>query len=229
MALDPIVFVVDDDVSLCTSLGLLIESAGWQSETFTSAQEFLSCPRVAVPSCLVLDVALPDISGLELQKRLSVDRIDMPIIFISGYGDVPITVQAMKAGAVEFLTKPVRGDALLSAIERALDRSRTTLEHEAEMQGLRECHSSLSRREHEVMELVVAGRLNKQVAAELGISEITVKAHRGKVMRKMKAGSLADLVRIAARLGLAFAPKRQTFNTVSRRIPSPSSAISAGI
>ena len=213
MAPDPIVFVVDDDVSLCKSLALLIESAGWQSETFASAQEFLSCPRVAAPSCLVLDVALPDINGLELQKRVSVDRIDMPIIFISGYGDVPMTVQAMKAGAVEFLTKPVGGDALLSAIERALDRSRTTLEHEAEMRVLRECHASLSRRECEVMELVVDGRLNKQVAAELGISEITVKAHRGKVMRKMNANSLADLVRVAARLGLAAAPKRQTLTS----------------
>jgi FixJ family two-component response regulator len=203
----PMVFVVDDDISVRESLELLIRNAGWQSETFESAQQFLSRPRVHVPSCLVLDVTLPGLNGLDLQKRVAVDRTDMPIIFITGYGDVPMTVQAMKAGAVEFLTKPFGDDALLSAIRQALERSRTVLDHEAEIRGLRDCYASLSRREREVMALVVSGLLNKQVGFELGISEITVKAHRGKVMRKMKAGSLADLVNMAARLRLAPAPK----------------------
>jgi len=199
----PIVFVVDDDASVRESLKLLIDSAGWKPETFASAQEFLSCPRALAPSCLVLDVTLPGLNGLELQKRVAADRIDMPIIFISGYGDVPITVQAMKAGAVEFLTKPLVGDVLLSAIQHAIERSQAALGHESEMRVLRDCHASLSRREREVMALVVSGRLNKQVGGELGISEITVKAHRGKVMRKMKASSLANLVNMAARLHLA--------------------------
>jgi FixJ family two-component response regulator len=203
----PIVFVVDDDVSVRKSLELLIDSAGWQPETFACAQDFLSCPRALAPNCLILDVTLPDINGLELQKRVAVDRFDMPIIFISGYGDVPMTVQAMKAGAVEFLTKPLRGDVLLSAIQHAIERSNTALEQEAQMQKLRDCYASLSRREREVMALVVSGLLNKQVGGELGISEITVKAHRGSVMRKMKADSLADLVNMAARLRLAPAPK----------------------
>jgi len=203
----PIVFVVDDDISVRRSLQSLIDSAGWQSETFASAQEFLSYPRVLAPSCLVLDVTLPDLNGLELQKRIAVDRTDMPIIFISGYGDVPMTVQAMKAGAIEFLTKPLGGDVLLSAIQHAIDRSSAALDHEKSMRTLRECHALLSRREREVMALVVSGLLNKQVGAELGISEITVKAHRGQVMRKMKADSLADLVNMAARLGLAASPE----------------------
>jgi FixJ family two-component response regulator len=203
----PIVFVVDDDVSVRESLESLIRFAGWEPETFASAQEFLARPRVLVPSCLILDVALPDLSGLDLQKRIAVDRIDMPIIFITGYGDVPMTVQAMKAGAVEFLTKPFGDDVLLSAIRHAIERSRIALAHEAEIRALRDRHASLSRREREVMALVVSGLLNKQVGGELGISEITVKAHRGKVMRKMKAGSLADLVNMAARLRLAPAPK----------------------
>jgi FixJ family two-component response regulator len=203
----PIVFVVDDDVSVRESLELLISGAGWQPETFASAQEFLARPRVLAPSCLVLDVALPDLNGLDLQKRVAADRIDMPIIFITGYGDVPMTVQAMKAGAAEFLTKPFGDDVLLSAIKHAIERSHAALRHEAEIQELRDRHASLTRREREVMALVVSGLLNKQVGGELGISEITVKAHRGKVMRKMEAGSLADLVTMAARLGLAPAPK----------------------
>ena len=199
----PIVFVVDDDVSVRESLELLIRCAGWRPETFASAQEFLARPRVLAPSCLVLDVSLPDLNGLDLQKRVAVDRIDMPIIFITGYGDVPMTVQAMKAGAVEFLTKPFSDDVLLSAIRHALERSHTALRHAAEIRALRDAYASLSRREQEVMALVVSGLLNKQVGGELGISEITVKAHRGKVMRKMKADSLADLVTMAARLQLA--------------------------
>ena len=203
----PIVFVVDDDVSVRESLESLIRCAGWQPETFASAQEFLSRPRVLAPSCLVLDVTLPDLNGLDLQKRVAVDRIDMPIIFITGYGDVPMTVQAMKAGAVEFLTKPFSDDVLLRAIRAALAHSHVALGHEAEMRLLRDRYASLTQRERQVMALVVSGLLNKQVGGELGISEITVKAHRGKVMRKMKADSLPDLVNIATRLDLASTPK----------------------
>ena len=199
----PVVFVVDDDVSVRESLELLIRSAGWQPETFESAREFLSRPRALVPNCLILDVNLPDLNGLDLQKLVSVERTDMPIIFVTGYGDVPMTVKAMKAGAVEFLTKPFSDDVLLAAIEQALERSRAPLALDSEMRALRDRHASLSRREQEVMALVVTGLLNKQVGFELGISEITVKAHRGQVMRKMKAGSLADLVNMAARLGIA--------------------------
>jgi FixJ family two-component response regulator len=206
-AVTPIVFVVDDDISMRESLELLIRSEGWKPETFASAQEFLARPRVFVPTCLVLDVSLPGLNGLDLQKRVAIERIDMPIIFITGHGDVPMTVQAMKAGAVEFLTKPFGDEVLLTAIRHALERSHTALVHEAEMLSLRECYASLSPREREVMALVVSGLLNKQVGGELGISEITVKAHRGQVMQKMKADSLADLVRMAARLGLAPAPK----------------------
>jgi FixJ family two-component response regulator len=194
-----VVFVVDDDVSVRESLELLIGCAGWQPRIFASAQEFLCCPRVLEPSCLVLDVRLPDLNGLDLQKLVA-DRIEMPIIFITGYGDVPLTVRAMKAGAVEFLTKPFVDEALLNAIRDALDRSQTALNCEAEIGMRRGRYTALSRREREVMALVVCGRLNKQVGAELGISEITVKAHRGRVMQKMQADSLADLVTMAARL-----------------------------
>lgn len=194
-----VVFVVDDDVSVRESLELLIGCAGWQPRIFASAQEFLCCPRVLEPSCLVLDVRLPDLNGLDLQKLVA-DRIEMPIIFITGYGDVPLTVRAMKAGAVEFLTKPFVDEALLNAIRDALDRSQTALNCEAQIGMLRGRYTGLSRREREVMALVVCGRLNKQVGAELGISEITVKAHRGRVMQKMQADSLADLVTMAARL-----------------------------
>ena len=201
-----IVFVVDDDVSVRESLELLIKSAGWRPETFVSAQEFLSRPQSPVPCCLVLDVTLPGLSGLELQKQL-VERTDMPIIFITGHGDVPMTVQAMKAGAVEFLTKPFKDDVLLDAIRAAIERSRVALRHESELRILRDGFASLTPREREVMALVVSGLLNKQVGGELGISEITVKAHRGQVMRKMKADSLPNLVGMAARLGLRSAPR----------------------
>ena len=198
----PIVFVVDDDVSVRESLELLIDVAGWQPETFASAEEFLAHPRVLTPNCLVLDVSLPDLNGLDLQKLVA-DRIEMPIIFITGYGDVPITVRAMKAGAVEFLTKPLAEEALLGAIRHAIERSQTALGNEAEIQALRGRYASLTPREREVMALVVSGLLNKQVGFELGISEITVKGHRGKVMLKMKADSVADLVKMAVRLRLA--------------------------
>ena len=197
----PIIFVVDDDLSVRESLELLIKSAGWQPELFASAQDFLSRPRPSVPCCLVLDVTLPGLSGLELQKQLA-ERTDMPIIFITGHGDVPMSVQAMKAGAVEFLTKPFKDDVLLDAIRGAIDHSRAALRLDSEMRLLRKRYESLTPREREVMALVVSGLLNKQVGGELGISEITVKAHRGQVMRKMKANSLADLVTMAGRLGL---------------------------
>ena len=199
----PIVFVVDDDISVRESLELLIRCEGWQPETFASAQEFLARPRALVPSCLVLDFSLPGLTGLELQKRIAVERTEMPIIFITGYGDVPTTVQAMKAGAVEFLTKPFNDGVLLTAIRTALERSRVALSLKAEMRVLWDRYASLSQRERQVMALVVSGLLNKQVGGELGISEITVKAHRGKVMQKMMAGSLADLVKMAAKLGIA--------------------------
>jgi FixJ family two-component response regulator len=193
------VFVVDDDVSVRESLELLILSCDWRPETFASAEDFLARSRIDGPSCLVLDVTLPNLNGLDLQRRV-VDRVDMPIIFITGHGDVPMSVEAMKAGAVEFLTKPFGDDVLRAAIGQAIERSRTALALAAELRSFRDFFASLTPREREIMALVVSGLMNKQIAAKLGISEITVKAHRGQVMRKMQVASLADLVRAAAAL-----------------------------
>jgi FixJ family two-component response regulator len=203
----PIVFVVDDDISVRESLESLIRFAGWQPQIFASAQEFLPRPPALVPSCLVLDVMLPDLNGLDLQKRLATDRITMPIIFITGHGDVPMAVRAMKAGAVEFLNKPYSDEMLLSAIREAIECSDAALGREADMRSIRDRYASLSPRERQVMALVARGLVNRHVGSELFITEITVKVHRGNVMRKMKAGSLADLVNMAATLGLASTPK----------------------
>jgi FixJ family two-component response regulator len=210
----PIVFVVDDDISVRESLESLITFAGWQPETFASAAEFLARPRTTMPSCLVLDVSLPDLNGLELQKLVASERTDMPIIFITGHGDVPMTVQAMKGGAVEFLTKPFDDEVLLTAIHHAINRSAAVLNDQAEVSALRGSYESLTPRERDVMKLVVAGMLNKQIGLKLGISEITVKAHRGKMMQKMKADSVADLVKIAVRLGLA--PARNPWHVLEK-------------
>src|SRR3954469_14324329 len=203
----PVVLIVDDDVSVRESLELLIHAEGWLAETFSSAREFLSRPRVQAPGCLILDVHLPDVNGLDLQESVAVDRTELPIILITGYGDVPMAVRAMKAGAVEVLTKPFRDDVLLGAITQAIARSRSALREGAELRTLRESYATLSPREREVMALVVSGLLNKQVGGELGISEITVKAHRGRMMRKMKAPSLAELVTMAARLHIGQRPR----------------------
>ena len=203
----PVVYVVDDDISVRESLELMIASAGWHPQAFASAQEFLSHSRDSTPSCLILDVNLPDLNGLELQQRITADDADIPVIFLTGYGDVPMTVRAMKAGAVEFLTKPFTDGVLLSAIQQAIQGSQVALDRAAELRTLRARYASLTQREREVMTLVVSGLLNKQVGGELGISEITVKAHRGQVMRKMQAGSLADLVTMSARLRSFPTPK----------------------
>ena len=210
----PIVFVVDDDVSVRESLELLINFAGWQPETFSSAAEFLARPRTTSPGCLVLDVSLPDLNGLELQKLIASELTHMPIIFITGHGDVPMTVQAMKAGAVEFLTKPFDDEVLLTAIRHAITRSAAVLDDQTEISALRSSYDLLTPREQEVMRLVVAGMLNKQIALKLGISEITVKAHRGKMMQKMKANSVADLVKTAVRLGLT--PAKNPWHTADK-------------
>ena len=202
----PTVFVVDDDVSVRESLELLIRKQGWHPETFASAQEFLARPRLLEPSCLVLDFSLPGLNGLELQKRVAADRPYMPIIFITGFGNIPMTVEAMKAGAVEFLTKPFTNESLLSAIRNAIERSSLKLENDAAIQTLRAHYSALTTRERQVMILVVSGLLNKQVGDELGITEITVKFHRGNLMRKMNAESFADLVSMAARLRIKRTP-----------------------
>lgn len=199
----PTVFVVDDDVSIRESLEFLIRDGGWQVETFTSAEEFLTRPREFIPSCLVLDISMPGLNGLELQRRLVVERPDMPIIFLTGNADIPKTVQAMKAGAVEFLTKPFSDSTLLPAVAKAIERSKALVTRDAELHALRARYARLTFREREVLALVVTGKANKEVADELGISEITVKAHRGSMMQKMGAGSLAELVKQAARLRLS--------------------------
>jgi FixJ family two-component response regulator len=199
----PVVFIVDEDVSVRDSMEELADSAGWDAQTFGSAGEFLEHPWPEVPGCLILDVHLPDGSGLDLQRRLAAERPHLPVIFMTGHGDVWLSVQAMKAGAVDFLTRPFRPEVLVAAIRQAVERSRRALEREAKMRALRGSYALLTPREREVMALVVSGLLNKQVGGELGISEITVKAHRGQVMRKMNAGSLPALVNMVAMLGPA--------------------------
>ena len=202
----PVVYVVDDDISVREALELMIKQEGWRVATFASAREFLSHPHVPTPGCLVLDINLPDVDGLELQARVAADRTDLPIIVITGHCDVPMTVRAMKAGAIEFLPKPFSDDVLLDAMRNAIERGRVAFNREVEARRLRDRHASLSRREREVMALVVSGLLNKQVGGELGISEITVKAHRGRVMQKMQATTFVQLVNMAAELGIATRP-----------------------
>jgi FixJ family two-component response regulator len=203
----PMVFVVEDDSSVREALAGLIRSAGWNVEVFVSAHDFLGHPRADAPSCLVLDIGLPGLSGLDLQARMAETHNDIPIVFITGHGDIPMSVRAMKAGAVEFLTKPFVDQDLLDGIQTALERDRAVRSEEEELQELRDCYASLTPRERQVLELVISGRLNKQAAAELGTSEITIKVHRGRVMAKMRATSLPDLVNRAAKLKLKAAEK----------------------
>ena len=198
----PVVFVVDDDISVRESLQALIDWAGWRTETFESAQDFLERPRSPVPSCLVLDVSLPDVNGLELQKLIATDRAEMPIIFITGHGDIPMSVQAMKAGAIDFLTKPVRDQDILDAVQAAIERDRKRRDLNKTVSTVKSRFESLSSRERDVLSLVTSGLMNKQVAAQLGLAEITVKIYRGQIMRKMGAKSLADLVRMSEALGI---------------------------
>ena len=201
----PTVVIVDDDISVRESLELLIQNEGWQPALFESAQEFLAQLPTVVPSCLILDVNLPDLSGLDIQQRISDEKFSTPIIFITGYGDIPTSVRAMKAGAAEFLTKPLNDEILIAAIREAVLRSQANLKREGAQRQLQERLGSLSKREHEVMNLVVKGLMNKQVGFELGISEITVKAHRGRVMEKMRATTFVDLVNMAGSLGIGTA------------------------
>lgn len=216
----PVVFVVDPDKAVRESLEQLVRCNGWHPETFTSAEEFLAYPLEVVPSCLTLEVSLPGLSGLELQKRVAVKRPHVPTIFLSANGDIQTTVEAMKAGAVDFIAKPFRDGEFLSAVREALEQSRQVLAKEREKRTLRKCYASLSPRERQVMALVASGLLNKQAGAELGISEITVKAHRGQVMQKMKAESFADLVRMATRLR----SERALFASGSVRVTAGSSS-----
>ena len=203
----PVIAIVDDDPSAREGLQALIESAGWRAETFASAQDFLDRPDAEAPSCLILDLQLPGLSGLDLQKRMAEVGLEIPIVFLTGHGNIPASVKAMKAGAVEFLTKPFDEEELLRAVQEAIERDRRTRQQHAELREVRDRYESLTAREQQVMQEVVSGLLNKQIAAELNITEFTVKIHRGHVMRKMRADSLADLVRMAESLGIR-SPKR---------------------